>query len=168
MARRGGRTGRAGCARGAVGAGWRREEAAPSRGDDVALAEIARAIADGARAVLDVVVDLEGFLTATEPKPRARATEILAHVAEECAMTLDDRAVRTLSAFFASRLSDFASTASAARGAEALVKRANAEAIEATSRALFAECDVQGLRQSDREACVRLAIEMLRSAHDGA
>lgn len=145
-----------------------RDDDATSLADDVALAEIARAIADGARAVLDVVVDLEGFLTATEPKPRARATEILAHVAEECAMTLDDRAVRTLSAFFASRLSDFASTASAARGAEALVKRANAEAIEATSRALFAECDVQGLRQSDREACVRLAIEMLRSAHAGA
>ena len=123
-----------------------RDDDATSLADDVALAEIARAIADGARAVLDVVVDLEGFLTATEPKPRARATEILAHVAEECAMTLDDRAVRTLSAFFASRLSDFASTASAARGAEALVKRANAEAIEATSRALFAECDVQGLR----------------------
>ena len=136
--------------------------------DGVSLAAFALDVREGRTTTREVVIALGDALTSVEPSPRARATEILVAIAREAMETLDDGSVGTLGAFFAGRLADHSAAGRAAAGAAACAARADGTTIEAMARGLFVECDAQSLRQSDREACGRLAIEMLRGEHRGA
>jgi len=147
-----------------------RERVGTTTSDDDAasLAAFALDVREGRTTTRDVVLCLGEPLTSVEPSPRARATEILVAIARDAMDTLDDASVGTLGTFFAGRLADHSAAGRAAAGAAACASRADATTIEAMSRGLFVECDAQSLRQSDREACGALAIEMLRGEHRGA
>ena len=142
-----------------------------ARRDDVDAADDARALArvtDGVRRgdtrVIDVVVALERELCGIEPHPRARATRALAHVACELAReVLDVQSRHTLSAFFASKLSDYAVIAHAARGASACASAGDEEDIEAIANGVFVGCEVQSLSQADRERALDVAVRVLRA-----
>ena len=121
----------------------------------------------GRKSVRDVVIGLEGALTTTDAKRRARATEVLANIAERGSDGLDVVGRRTLCGFFTSRLGDYGTAKQAARGALACARIGDGEDVETIARGLFVECDVQSLKQSDREACYGLALELLRGEHRG-
>lgn len=121
----------------------------------------------GRKSVRDVVIGLERALTTTDAKRRARATEVLANVAERGCDGLDDVGRRTLCGFFTSRLGDYGTAKQAARGALACARIGDGEDVETIARGVFVECDVQSLKQSDREACYGLALELLRGEHRG-
>jgi len=142
-----------------------------ARRDDVdadddarALASVASGVRDGDVRVIDVVVALERELCGIEPHPRARATRALAHVACELAReVLDVQSRHTLSAFFASKLSDYAVIAHAARGAVACVDAGDNEDVEAIANGAFAGCDVQALSQADRERVLEVGVRALHA-----
>ena len=136
--------------------------------DGVSLAAFALDVREGRTTTRESRSCSRGRLTSVEPSPRARATEILVAIAREAMETLDDGSVGTLGAFFAGRLADPPGGGTRGGGAAACAARADETTIEAMARGLFVECDAQSLRQSDREACGRLAIEMLRGEHRGA
>lgn len=121
----------------------------------------------GRKSVRDVVIGLESALTTTDAKRRARATEVLANMAERGCDGLDVVGRRTLCGFFTSRLGDYGTAKQAARGALACAKIGDGEDVETIARGVFVECDVQSLKQSDREACYGLALELLRGEHRG-
>ena len=129
--------------------------------------EIVGLVRRGRASVRDVVIGLERALTTTDARRRAKATEVLAHVAERAEGGLDEAGRRTLCGFFTSRLGDYGTAKQAARGASACARIGDGQDAETIARGLFAECDVQSLKQSDREACYGLALELLRGEHRG-
>ena len=134
----------------------------------VLVDEIIGFVHRGRKSVRDVVIGLESALTTTDAKRRARATEVLANIAERGSeIGLDVAGRRTLCGFFASRLGDYGTVKQAARGASACAKIGDGEDVETIARGVFVECDVQSLKQSDREACYGLALELLRGEHRG-